>query len=164
MRSTDLQVAQAEVKHAAIQVTKAQADLDDIYVRVPVAGQILKINPRIGEQVNTTQGIVELGRTNSMYAVAEAYETDVSKVQVGQRATLVSEHGGFAGKLHGTVEYISLQIKKQDVLEFDPAADKDARVVEVKVCLDPEDSRKVAIFTNFQVRIAIALDCHASSQ
>ena len=37
-------------------------------------------------------------------------------------------------------------------------ADKDARVVEVKVRLDPEDSEKVAGLTNLQVRVKIDLD------
>jgi HlyD family secretion protein len=93
-----------------------------------------------------------------MYAVAEVYETDVGKLQVGQRASIVSEHGGFAGTLHGKVEHIGLQIKKQDVLASDPAADKDARVVEVKVRLDPQDTPKVAGLTNLQVRITFDLD------
>jgi HlyD family secretion protein len=86
------------------------SSLDDFYVRSPVAGQILKINTRVGEQVNTSQGIVELGRTQQMYAIAEIYETDVGKIRVGQRASIISEHGGFAGAVHGTVDHIGLQI------------------------------------------------------
>lgn len=157
VRPQDVQVAQAQVKYAQTQVAKAKADLDDLYVRVPVAGQILKINTRVGEQVNTSQGIVELGQTNQMYAVAEVYETDVGKVKLGQRATIISENGGFAGQLQGTVDHIGLQIKKKDILDSDPAAQKDARVVEVKVCIDPKDSPKAAGFTNLQVRVKIDL-------
>ena len=56
-----------------------------------------------------------------------------------------------------------MQIKKQDVLDADPAADKDARVVEVKVRIDPEDNDKVAGLTNLQVRITIALE-HGEGQ
>jgi len=158
VRSVDRQVAQAEIEHAIAKMKRIEAELDDYYVRVPIAGQILKINTHIGEQVNTTQGIVELGQTNQMYAIAEVYETDVSKVQVGQRATIVSEHGGFEGQVQGTVDHIGLQIQKQDVLEADPAADKDARVVEVKIRIDPEDNSQVAGFTNLQVRVTIELN------
>jgi HlyD family secretion protein len=158
VRPVDVKVAQAEVSYAATQVAKAQADLNDNYVRVPVVGQILKINTRVGEQVNTTQGIVELGRTQQMYAVAEVYETDVGKLRVGQLATVVSEHGGFADTVHGKIEYIGLQIKKQDVLASDPAADKDARVVEVKVRIHPQDTPKIAGLTNLQVRITFDLN------
>lgn len=158
VRPVDLAEAQAEIDYAITQVKQIESELEDYYVRVPIDGQILKINTLVGEQVDTSEGIVELGRTERMYAIAEVYETDVGKVEVGQRVTIVSEHGGFAGKLRGTVDHIGLQIKKQDVLESDPAADKDARVVEVKVRLDPEDSEKVAGLTNLQVRVKIDLD------
>jgi HlyD family secretion protein len=163
IRPVDIREGQAELNHAIAQVKRIEAELEDYYVRIPVDGQILKIHTRVGEQVNTSQGIVELGRTEQMYAIAEVYETDVGKVRVGQRATVISEHGGFEGKLQGTVDHIGLQIKKQDVLESDPAADKDARVVEVKIRLDPEDSAKVAGLTYLQVRIQIDLEREVSS-
>jgi HlyD family secretion protein len=158
VRPVDVRVAEAEVEKAAVQIQRIKTELDDFYVRSPVAGQILKINTRVGEQVNTSQGIVELGRTQQMYAIAEIYETDVGKIRVGQRASIISEHGGFAGAVHGTVDHIGLQIKKQDILNADPAADKDARVVEVKVRLDGRDTAKVAGLTNLQVRIAVNID------
>ena len=123
VRPVDIRVAQAEVEKAAVSINRIKAELEDFYVRSPVAGQILKINTRVGEQVNTSQGIVELGRTQQMYAIAEIYETDVGKIKVGQRASIISEHGGFAGTLNGTVDRIGLQIKKQDILNSDPAAD-----------------------------------------
>ena len=78
-------------------------------------------------------------------------------MEAGQRAAIISEHGGFAGKIHGTVDHVGMQIKKQDVLEADPAADKDARVVEVKIRIDAEDNDQVAGLTNLQVRITIDL-------
>ena len=51
-----------------------------------------------------------------------------------------------------------MQIKKQDVLDADPTADKDARVVEVKVRIDPEDNERIAGLTNLQVRITIDVE------
>jgi len=158
VRPVDRQEAQAELAHAIAQVKRIESELEDFYVRVPIAGQILKINTRVGEQVNTSEGIVELGQTKQMYAVAEVYETDVKLVQPGQRATLVSEYGGFTGEIQGTVEQVGRQIKKQDVIDADPTADKDARVVEVEVRIDPEDNEKVAGLTNLQVRITIDVE------
>jgi len=158
VRPVDISEAQAELDYAIAQVKQIESELEDYYVRVPIDGQILKINTLVGEQVDTSQGIVELGRTSRMYAIAEVYETDVGMVKVGDKAEVISEHGGFAGKLQGIVDHVGLQIKKQDILESDPAASKDARVVEVKVRLDPEDSAKVAALTNLQVRVKITLD------
>ncbi|WP_019500406.1 HlyD family efflux transporter periplasmic adaptor subunit [Pseudanabaena sp. PCC 6802] len=158
VRPVDVRVAQAQMQYSKTKVATAKADLDDVYVRVPVAGRILKINTRIGEQVNTQQGIVELGQTDRMYAIAEVYETDVYKIKPGQRARITSENGGFEGELQGTVDRIGLQIKKKNVLDSDPAADKDARVVEVKIRIDSKDSKKVEALTNLQTRISISLN------
>jgi len=158
VRPVDRQEAQAELAHAIAQVKRIESELEDFYVRVPIAGQILKINTRVGEQVNTSEGIVELGQTKQMYAITEVYETDVKLVQPGQRATIVSEYGGFTGEIHGIVEQVGRQIKKQDVIDADPTADKDARVVEVEVRIDPEDNEKVAGLTNLQVRITIDVE------
>ncbi len=163
VRPVDVSVPQAEVSYANSQLQSAKARLEDFYVRVPVAGRILKINTLVGEQVNADQGIVDLGQTERMYVVAEVYETDVSRVKAGQRATIVSENGGFADALQGTVEQIGLQIKKSDVLNTDPAADSNARVVEVKIRLDPKASQQVAGLTYMQVRVKIDPDDLAQS-
>jgi HlyD family secretion protein len=74
IRPVDVRVAEAEVEKAAVQIQRIKTELDDFYVRSPVAGQILKINTRVGEQVNTSQGIVELGRTQQMYAIRSVTE------------------------------------------------------------------------------------------
>jgi HlyD family secretion protein len=152
VRPVDVQEAQAEVDSAIAAVERAQADLDLAYVRSPIEGQILKIHAWPGEAVGD-EGIADLGRTDQMYVVAEVYETDIGKVNLGQQATITSE--AFAGKLQGTVDQIGLQIDKKDVLNTDPAADVDARVVEVKIRLHPKDSKLVAGLTRLQVKVAI---------
>jgi HlyD family secretion protein len=53
------------------------------------------------------------------------------------------------------VAEIGLQIGKKDVLGTDPVADADARVVEVKIRLDPSSSKQVADLTNLQVNVVI---------
>lgn len=158
VRPVDVEIAKAELEQALIQVEQRRAELEDTEVRVPVAGQILKINTRVGEQVNTSEGIAELGQTEQMYALAEVYETDIAKVSPGQTVTLSSEYGGFTGTLQGTVEQIGRQIRKSSQNQEDtsnPTTDTNARIVEVKVRLTPADSSKVAALTGMQVRIKI---------
>ncbi len=152
VRPVDVAVAQAELEDAMAAVQQAKAQLDLAYVRSPKAGQILKIHTYPGEMVSN-QGIVELGRTAQMYAIAEVYETDISKVRLGQQATITS--AGFTGNLQGTVDEIGLEIGKKDVLGTDPVADVDARVVEVKIRLNPTDSQRVAALTNLKVKLVI---------
>ena len=153
-------IAQAQLEQAQIQVSQRQADLDDVLVRAPVAGQILKINTQIGEQVNTQEGIVELAQTDQMMVLAEVYETDIRQVSLGQAVTVTSEYGGTAQELTGTVDQIGLQIGTATFGEgdADPTQDVNARVVTVKVRLDEEASEAVAALTGMQVRVAISIE------
>jgi HlyD family secretion protein len=154
VRSVDVISAQAELSRAQANARQAQAELAEAYVRAPNAGEILKVRSRAGE-TPSDKGIVEMGQTSQMVAVAEVYESDVRKIRVGQTATIGSETGAFAQSLRGKVSYIGLQIGKQDVLNTDPAADSDSRVVEVKIAIDPTDSLAVSRLTNSKVAIKI---------
>ncbi|HLO51944.1 MAG TPA: efflux RND transporter periplasmic adaptor subunit [Kamptonema sp.] len=155
VRPEDVQAASAAVERAIAAKEKAQAEFDLTSVKAPADGQILKINTRQGERISFDNGIVDLGRTNQMYVIAEVYETDISQLRRGQRASITST--AFTGTLEGTVDLIGKQIGKKDVLNTDPAADTDARVIEVKIRLDPEASKKVADLTNLQVDVKISL-------
>ena len=152
VRPTDVKVSQAEVESAMATVRKAQTDLDLSYVRSPITGQVLKINSRPGERISD-QGILELGQTDQMYVVAEVYQTEIDQVRIGQSASIKSTT--FSDELQGTVAQIGLQIGKKNILNDDPAAAQDARVVEVKIRLTPEDSKRVSGLTNLQVEVII---------
>lgn len=150
VRPTDIQQAQAAVNVAMANLQRAKTDLEASVVRSPITGQIIKIHTREGEQVGN-DGVAEVGKTNRMYAIAEIYETDIQNVKRGQRATITSS--AFPGEITGVVDQIGLLIRKNDVLNTDPAADTDVRVIEVKVRLD--DSRLVSGLTNLQVKVKI---------
>ncbi|ACK71143.1 ABC exporter membrane fusion protein, DevB family [Gloeothece citriformis PCC 7424] len=152
VRSVDVKVAQAELQAAKSAVQKAQADLNLAYVHAPKDGQILDIQVWPGELVKN-EGIVELGQTDQMYVTAEVYETDINQIRAGQKAIIKCD--GIVKDLQGTVEEIGLQIKKKDILGTDPVADTDSRIVNVKIRLNPEDSKLVSNFTNFQVHVVI---------
>lgn len=92
-----------------------------------------------------------------MVVVAEILEEDISKVHIGQIANITSENEAFSRELPGTVTEIGRQIGKQDVLDSDPAADVDARVVEVKISLTPEVSKRVSGLTYAKVVVSINL-------
>ncbi|WP_309745201.1 MULTISPECIES: HlyD family efflux transporter periplasmic adaptor subunit [unclassified Chamaesiphon] len=154
VRPVDVAGAQAELARAQATVRQAQAELNEAYVRAPIAGEILKVHTRAGE-APSTNGVVEMGQTSQMVAVAEVYESDVRKLKVGQSATIKSESGAFTQNLRGTVTEVGLQIGKQDVLNTDPAADSDSRVVEVKIAIDPTDSTAVKGLTNSKVSVQI---------
>lgn len=146
----DAEATAAEVEVAAARVKRAEAAFDRSQVRAPVDGMILEVNARPGEFVGR-DGIVELGRVQRMYAIAEVYETDIGRVRVGQTATVRS--AVLERPLAGVVEHIRLQVRKQDQLGTDPAARKDARIVEVEILL--EDGARVAGLSHLQVEVVI---------
>lgn len=155
VRPTDIESSKAELDRAIASVAQAKAELDLAFVRAPTAGQILKINTRAGETLESGKGIVELGQTSQMVVIAEVYESDIGKVKVGQRVDIISEGNSFSGELKGSVAQLGLKIGRKDVLSTDPAAAVDARVVEVKIRLDATDSKKVANLTNSNVIVKI---------
>ncbi|MGQ9837742.1 MAG: ABC exporter membrane fusion protein [Cyanobacteriota bacterium] len=171
-RTQDLLNAQAQVQAAEAQLSLSQAQvqlgslarnlelaearLERTLIRSPRDGQVLQIHTHPGETITSTDGILDLGNTNQMMVVAEIYETDILRIQPGQQATI--RNRALPEELHGQVERIGLQIRKKDVLSTDPAADVDARVVEVRIRLDPESSKQVAGLTNLQVDVAIDVE------
>jgi HlyD family secretion protein len=154
VRPVDVKVVRSQVTQAQASVERSQAELDLATVRSPQDGQVLKIYTRPGELVGT-QGIISLGQTQAMVAVAEVYELDISRILVGQTATVISKNNAFSEVLRGKVVEVGLEVNKQDVLNTDPAAQFDARVVEVKVLLDKPSSRRVAGLTNLSLQVAI---------
>ncbi|MEY3400474.1 MAG: hypothetical protein RLZZ86_71 [Cyanobacteriota bacterium] len=150
----NVQVAQAQVTNAIALMRKAQAELQQSYVKAPSSGEILKIHTKSGEMMGVN-GIAEIGQTDQMFVVAEVPEDSISKIRLGQTATISSDNGTFNGQLKGKVTEIGRKIGKKDVLNNDPAADIDARVVEVKIALSPEFNQQVSGLTNAKVTVEI---------
>lgn len=153
VRPIDIQAAQAEVQSAIATQNRAQTELDRAYIRTPSAGEILKINTRIGEKV-TDKGIVDLAQTEAMIVVAEIYQTDIDRVKSGQKVTITSQ--SFSGELSGVVDRLGSQVNRQNVFSDRPGENLDRRVIEVKIKLDPNDSKRVSRLTNLQVQAAIS--------
>ncbi|WGV26216.1 ABC exporter membrane fusion protein [Halotia branconii] len=154
VRPVDVQAARTEVENAIATLKRTQTELIAADIKAPITGQIIKIHTRIGEKISDA-GIADLAQTDQMMAVAEVYQTDVGKVKLGQQAVITSQ--AFGGELRGTVDHIGLLVKRQNVFSNQPGENLDSRVVEVKIRLTPEDSKRVAGFTNLQVQTAIEL-------
>ncbi|GAB1542159.1 ABC exporter membrane fusion protein [Scytonema sp. NUACC21] len=152
VRPVDVQAAQTEVETAQAAVKRAQTYLKQAYIRAPIAGQILKIHTQTGEKVGSA-GILELAQNNQMVAVAEIYQTDIGKVQVGQPAIITSQ--AFSKEVRGVVSQIGLQVNRQNVFSTQPGENFDRRIVEVKIRLNREDSKRVAGLTNLQVQTTL---------
>ncbi|MBD2091235.1 ABC exporter membrane fusion protein [Microcoleus sp. FACHB-1515] len=152
VRPVDMRVAQMEIDRAIAAMQRTQADLDQSCIRAPIAGQIMKIHAWPGEKLGEN-GLLELGQTRSMAVVAEVYQTDIRSVRVGQRVAITSQ--AFPGTIAGTVSELGLEVSQQNVFSNQPGENLDRRVIEVKIRLDPQQSKQVAGLTNLQVQVAI---------
>lgn len=145
-----VRVAEARVSVVRARLARHTLQLDRAYIRAPADGRVLEIVAHAGEMVGM-DGILELGRVDQMYAIAEVYETDIRHVTVGQQATISSK--ALDGDLSGTVELIRPKVQKHDEIGTDPAARKDARIVEVEIRLNEPEA--AAALTNLQVDVII---------
>lgn len=168
-RSTSIQTSEANLRAAEVELARvdshsglasaienlklAEAQLERTIIRAPRDGEVLKILTHAGEAI-TNQGLLSLGDTRQMYAVAEVYETDVNLVKVGQQVMVSSP--AFDTPLSGTITHIGRIVFKQDVLGDDPAAATDARVVEVKARLN--QNQVAAGLSQLQVDVRIQLN------
>ncbi len=157
VRDVDVAQAQAELERAIAMVKQAQVELDLTQIKAPIDGEILDIKAYPGENIDDDEGVVEMGNTQQMLVVAEVYESDIAKVKLGQTAEIKSENNSFSNTIKGQVTEISSKIGKKDALETDPAASVDARVVEVKIAVNPEDNNIIRKLIYSQVLVNILL-------
>ena len=149
-RETRLLELQSLLADAQAELSKVNAELALTELRAPIAGTVLRIHTRQGERPGN-DGVLELGASNRMEALIEVYESDINRVRLGQSVSLTSENGGFSGTLRGQVIRISPQVRQRQVLSTDPTGDADARIVEVRVALDPMDIDRVRDLTGLKV-------------
>lgn len=152
VRDVDVEVAKQEVLSAQAAVVKARADLEVTQIKSPVNGRILKIHAMPGEKISEA-GLLELGDVERMQAVAEVFEDDLFYVKVGCSATVKLDSNGEA--FTGTVTELGNLVARKDVLSNDPVSDTDARVVEVRIDLGSEASRRLARLSNARVEVMI---------
>lgn len=149
-RENELLALSGQLQEAVAERERIAADLVLTELRAPIAGTVLRLHARVGERPGEG-GVLELGASERMEALIEIYESDINRVRLNQSVRLTSEAGGFSGSLRGQVLRISPQVRQRDVLSSDPTQDADTRIVEVRVGLDPEDSKRVRDLTGLRV-------------
>lgn len=148
-KQVDIALAEAELAAAARAVEQARRDLDRARVYAPRAGTIVELALREGERPPTA-GVLKLGDTSLMEAELEVFQANVSRVAVGQLVSIRSQVLGDT-ELTGRVTRIGTLVGRQNVTADDPAANTDARVLEVIVSLDKASSARAARLVGLEV-------------
>jgi HlyD family secretion protein len=134
------------------QITAAEIRAKRLTLYAPCDCRVVAIRAKPGEEVGAGP-ILVVGDTQRMRAVAEVYETDIGRVRVGQVAEISSRT--LAKPIKGRVARIGNMVLKNDVLNVDPAARADARVVQVWIDLDLDESALAKQLTNLTVDVLI---------
>ncbi len=106
VRTARAQLAQAEadIRSAEAMRASASTDLDRLIVRAPIAAQVLNVNVRPGEFVNTggpqsgSNPYVEIGTTNPLYVRVDIDENEIGRTRIGS-AAVISPRGNSAKRV-----------------------------------------------------------------
>jgi HlyD family secretion protein len=164
----DRMVAALQIDARKQQVELANAKLALSEVRAPVDGRILNVMMQPGETTGQ-KPILSLGKVDTMYAVAEVYETDIGRVQKGQAAKITGDalidpatHKKY--ELTGKVVSIGTTVSNNEVRSLDPTDRGDLRVVEVNVEIDPQFREAASRLINLQVTVRIETPAQPASE
>lgn len=123
----------AELDSGSADLNFTQKELSQGKLLSPMDGTILAVKSRPGERVGSS-GVVEMADLTQLDVVAEVYERDITRVKLGQKAEV--KVAGLREPFIGEVRDIGFLIRKNDINDTDPLADRDNRVVEVRITLD----------------------------
>lgn len=158
-QQVDVVVARRNLEAANIDLARRVQDLERAYIRAPLSGTVLKIHLQEGEKPGT-EGVLNIGNIDRMTVEVEVYQAQISAVSLNDRVTI--EADALTTPLTGRVSKIGLEIGRQTLIDDDPAANTDARVIEVTVALDPASSATASRYTNLQVIARISVGANPS--
>jgi HlyD family secretion protein len=133
VQGTDVDLAGSQYEAAVADAKRAKAEMGQAILRSPIDGVVIKIHAHAGELAGS-EGVMELAKTDSMFVIAEVYETDIGRVKTGQQASVTSEV--LPQPLTGVVRQIGFKVGTRDIVSDDPSVANSTRVVEVKVALN----------------------------
>jgi len=81
----------AEVSRLRAALAAARSQLEDMTIRAPLAGEVLRIEGEVGEVAELGEGLAWVGRPQPLLVIAEVNEEDIPRVRVGQRALLKAD-------------------------------------------------------------------------
>lgn len=148
----DAQANIHEIAAAEVDLTYSKQRLEQSLVRSTIAGTILKIHAWPGERVEDGR-IADIADLTHLDVVAEVYESDMPRVKVGQKARVIL--AASTPSYEAEVRELGYLVQKNDLNDTDPLADRDNRVIEVRLTL-PETANKDLrhqIYRQVQVQI-----------
>lgn len=151
-RPEDVNLYEAQARRAEAEVIKAKADAALSRIYAPIAGTVMKIYARPGDQVGA-DGLMDLADLTRLDVVADVYETDLPRLRPGAEASILAP--GETRRFAATVREIGWLVRRTTQASNDPIAAVDARTIEVRLTLSEEAVKLLERRTNMQVQVSI---------
>lgn len=138
-REEDRSLAEAELQLAKAQLQEAEARYEKTFIRSPIEGTVLRKHHRNGESVSNSatapDPVLTIGDKQVLRVRVDVDETDVSKVQVGQKAYVTADAFG-RQKFWGRVVRVGEQLGPKNVRTDEPTERVDQKILETLIELD----------------------------
>lgn len=142
----------ADIAGSEAAVTEARLKLAAAQIRSPLDGTLIRIYSWPGMK-ETSNGLALIGRTGRMQAWAQVFQSDIPKIRIGESATIQPETGNFLRSMTGTVESVIGNVSERDIFATNANNDVNARVVLVKLNIDPEFQPQVERLSGMNVTV-----------
>lgn len=142
----------ADITGAEAEVIRAKKQLQAAEIRAPLDGTLIKIYSWPGMK-ESSDGLALIGRTGQMQVWAQVFQSDVPRLRKGQGATVKPETGDFTGTMRAYLDSIVGLVSARDLFATNANNDVNARVVLVKLNLDPADRNRVERLSGLNVTV-----------
>ncbi|MGB9867702.1 MAG: efflux RND transporter periplasmic adaptor subunit [Bacillota bacterium] len=85
----DIKAAEAKVAQARENLRQRKEELEDLQVKAPIAGALSQFSLDVGDEVTAGQQVAVVVDESVIKFNAAVYQADVSKIEVGRKATVV---------------------------------------------------------------------------
>ncbi len=135
------------------QIELLQAQLDLTRIVAPSDATVLAVSGSVGETAGMTP-VLEIGDLSNMICIAEVHEADVSRLAVGDTATMNS--AALPSTLKGTVVQVDALVGSPQMRIPNPLARTDFRAVPVRIKIEANQQAIAAALVQLQVDVTIS--------
>ena len=139
-RDEDIAAAKSALDSARAQAEQSEAVYQKTFLRAPFDGTILRKHHRTGESITnssvTPDPVFTMGDISGLRVRVDVDETDVSRVQEGQRVYVTAQAYG-TQKYWGKVIRVAGQLGHKNLQTDEPKEKTDTKILETLVQLDP---------------------------
>ncbi|HET9994967.1 MAG TPA: HlyD family efflux transporter periplasmic adaptor subunit [Candidatus Acidoferrum sp.] len=154
-REEDRAKAEAQVASARARLAEARAYLEKSFIRAPINGVILRKLRHSGESVSTQfdSPVITMADDSTLRVRLDVDESDVSKLQVGQRAYVTADAYG-TNKFWGHVIRVGRILGRKNVRTDEPSEHVDTKILETLVELQPGQRLPLGLRVDSFVEVA----------